>query len=145
MSYYAIKGIQDGLGDKKNPLRQVPLRMELDDWCSSTDVVHKNQRALFFQAFHNFCQMEPTGKFSYFQIAGGFLIAPILLAKLMLTFLPGIHGQPFVPWDEDGSAKVEDEQSGYCTHNSILFTTWHRPYMLLFEVRLASEHGCAAL
>ena len=105
MSYYAIKGIQDGLGDKKNPLRQAPLRMELEDWCSSTDVVHKNQRALFFQAFHNFCQMEPTGKFSYFQIAGGFLIAPILLANLMLTFLPGIHGQTFVPWTKTGAPR----------------------------------------
>ena len=24
---------------------------------------------------------------------------------------------------------------GYCTHSSILFTTWHRPYLALFEVR----------
>ena len=24
-------------------------------------------------------------------------------------------------------------QPGYCTHNSILFPTWHRPYLALFE------------
>lgn len=24
---------------------------------------------------------------------------------------------------------------GYCTHGSILFPTWHRPYLALFEVR----------
>ena len=24
---------------------------------------------------------------------------------------------------------------GYCTHSSILFITWHRPYLALFEVR----------
>ena len=76
MSYYAITGIQDGLAkDKTNILRQVPLRMELDDWCNSTDVVHKNQRALFFQAFNNFCRMDPTKKLSYFQIAGLFMIS----------------------------------------------------------------------
>jgi hypothetical protein len=70
MSYYAITGIQDGLVDKANPLRQVPLRMELDDWCNKTEDVYKNQRALFFPAFNNFCQMDPTKKLSYFQIAG---------------------------------------------------------------------------
>ncbi|KAK4456428.1 hypothetical protein QBC42DRAFT_238563 [Cladorrhinum samala] len=115
MSHYAITGIQEGLDGKDTDiLRKVPLRMELDEWCSSTDVVHKNQRALFFQAFNDFCRTDPTEKLSYFQIAG-------------------IHGQPFVPWDEDHTAKVENSKSGYCTHNSILFTTWHRPYMLLFE------------
>ncbi|KAK0671448.1 common central domain of tyrosinase-domain-containing protein [Cercophora samala] len=115
MSTYAITGIQEGLAkDKENVVRQVPLRMELDEWCNSTNVLHKNQRALFFQAFNNFCQMDPKEKTSYFQIAG-------------------IHGQPFIPWDEDESMKVENKGSGYCTHNSILFTTWHRPYMLLFE------------
>jgi tyrosinase len=115
MPYYTIKGIQDGLSiDTANLLREVPLRMELDDFCNSTDTIHKNQRALFFQALENFKGMDPTEKLSYFQIAG-------------------IHGQPFVPWDEDGT-KVANAKSGYCTHNSILFCTWHRPYMLLFEV-----------
>lgn len=28
------------------------------------------------------------------------------------------------------------EDTGYCTHNSILFPTWHRPYLVLYEVRL---------
>ena len=116
MSHYAIKGIQDGLDDDTtNSLRQVPVRMELDDFCKSTHPIHKNQRALFFQGLQNFKAMCPTEKLSYFQIAG-------------------IHGQPFVPWDEDRT-KVAIKESGYCTHNSILFPTWHRPYMLLFEVR----------
>ncbi|KAK4227792.1 common central domain of tyrosinase-domain-containing protein [Podospora fimiseda] len=115
MSQYAITGVQDGLTtDKDNILRQVPVRMELDTWCNSTDTIHKNQRSLFFLAFNEFCNKNPTEKLSYFQIAG-------------------IHGQPFVPWDEDDKAPVANSKSGYCTHNSILFTTWHRPYMLLFE------------
>src|SRR6478736_5756344 len=27
------------------------------------------------------------------------------------------------------------ENTGYCTHSSVLFPTWHRPYMALYEVR----------
>ena len=26
------------------------------------------------------------------------------------------------------------ENTGYCTHSSVLFPTWHRPYMALYEV-----------
>jgi tyrosinase len=70
MPTYAITGIQDGLDDDTNPLRQVPLRLEIDDWCTRTDDVYKNQRALFFLAFNNFCRMDPKEKLSYFQIAG---------------------------------------------------------------------------
>jgi hypothetical protein len=27
------------------------------------------------------------------------------------------------------------EDTGYCTHSSVLFPTWHRAYMALYEVR----------
>jgi tyrosinase len=53
---------------------------------------------------------EPT---SYYQIAG-------------------IHGQPILPWND---ATRDKDVTGYCTHSSVLFPTWHRAYMLLFEVR----------
>ncbi|KAF8988417.1 hypothetical protein BDQ17DRAFT_1374127, partial [Cyathus striatus] len=46
----------------------------------------------------------------------------------------GIHGLPYIPWD--GSASVQppnEEWMGYCTHGSVLFPTWHRPYVMLFE------------
>jgi hypothetical protein len=51
-----------------------------------------------------------------------------------LTDRIGIHGQPLVPWDEQSVSKTPGILNGYCTHNSILFPTWHRPYLLLFEV-----------
>ena len=129
--YYPITGIQDGLDPKKDQtLRKVPLRMEIDDWYTSTDVQHINQRALFFPAFWKFSQMDPHEKLSYFQIAG----------KPALTFWycpvdtrSGIHGKPFIAWDEPPTSG-ETDNKGYCTHNSILFCTWHRPYLLLFEV-----------
>ncbi|KHN95235.1 tyrosinase precursor [Metarhizium album ARSEF 1941] len=47
----------------------------------------------------------------------------------------GIHGLPFVPWN--GVQPVRGaEQSGYCTHTSILFLMWHRPYLALWEQAL---------
>jgi tyrosinase len=45
----------------------------------------------------------------------------------------GIHGRPFVPFD-NVLAEPGDENNGYCTHVSILFPTWHRPYLALYEV-----------
>lgn len=48
--------------------------------------------------------------------------------------IEGIHGLPYVPWDE---AEVPIYPGkGYCTHGSNLFPTWHRAYVALFEVRL---------
>lgn len=42
----------------------------------------------------------------------------------------GIHGYPHRSWDGvDGGY-----DSGFCTHQSILFPPWHRPYLALFEV-----------
>lgn len=48
--------------------------------------------------------------------------------------IAGIHGRPYRPWnDVTGQGP---QRSGYCTHASILFPTWHRPYLALFEVKL---------
>ena len=52
----------------------------------------------------------------------------------LLSFfqIGGIHGRPYVPWNGSGSARVGLWQ-GYCTHGSVLFPTWHRPYVALYE------------
>lgn len=54
--------------------------------------------------------------------------------------LGGIHGLPFQPWNDAGGEQQADPQSwgGYCTHGSMLFPTWHRPYVALYEVRTIS-------
>ena len=45
----------------------------------------------------------------------------------------GIHGLPYIPWD--GVTGIPSpEWGGYCTHGSVLFPTWHRPYVSTFEV-----------
>ncbi|KAF2211335.1 hypothetical protein CERZMDRAFT_117975 [Cercospora zeae-maydis SCOH1-5] len=47
-----------------------------------------------------------------------------------------IHGVPRQDWD--GVQKCADCQGadGYCTHDSVHFPAWHRPYMALFEQEL---------
>ncbi|KIJ41405.1 hypothetical protein M422DRAFT_48640 [Sphaerobolus stellatus SS14] len=46
----------------------------------------------------------------------------------------GIHGLPFIPWDDaTGNSLAPNQWGGYCTHGSVLFPTWHRPYVMLYE------------
>ena len=57
----------------------------------------------------------------------------------LLSFfqVSGIHGLPNVPWDgaTDGQTNLTSfEWGGYCTHESVIFPTWHRPYVMLYEV-----------
>ncbi|KAI1083196.1 Di-copper centre-containing protein [Whalleya microplaca] len=46
--------------------------------------------------------------------------------------IAGIHGAPALTWGGVNSTPG-NEQSGYCTHVSILFPSWHRPYLALYE------------
>ena len=106
---YPITGISAGRGSAG----QLPIRRDVDEWWLSNNPNDINQHSLMIQAMNIFEDMDVTTKLSYFQIAG-------------------IHGLPLVPWDEDTKPVVPD--TGYCTHGSILFPSWHRPYMLLVEV-----------
>jgi hypothetical protein len=57
--------------------------------------------------------------------------------------ISGIHGLPYVPWDGGDSQPVSTNGwEGYCTHGSVLFPTWHRPYMMLYEVRTVARSMC---
>lgn len=80
-SFYPITGIQEGLDPNKTELlRKVPVRMEVDDWYLSQDVIHINQRALFFPAFLKLQRMNPKEKLSWYQLAGKFW-------KMLLEYL----------------------------------------------------------
>jgi len=49
--------------------------------------------------------------------------------------ISGIHGLPYVQWEGAGGTRpVQGSWGGYCTHGSVLFPTWHRPYIALYEV-----------
>src|SRR5260221_22795 len=53
-----------------------------------------------------------------------------------------IHGLPYRPWDGAVGSRPWNPRTtwgGYCTHGSVLFPTWHRPYVALYEVSIISQ------
>ena len=58
------------------------------------------------------------------------------MSPFMLIHLPGVHGRPYTSWNNIGG---QFSYTGYCTHDSVLFPTWHRPYLALFEVSIHSK------
>lgn len=92
----------------------MPLRRELRDLQKN----YPDQFNLLVLGLKSLEGQDETKLTSYYQIAG-------------------VHGMPYKPWD--GVDSNTDWQStsgfgGYCTHSSILFLTWHRPYLALYEV-----------
>lgn len=73
---------------------------------------------LYILGLKRFQEVEQANPLSYFQIAG-------------------IHGRPYIPYD--GAGKAGQRFGGYCTHSSILFPPWHRPYLALFEQALGKH------
>jgi tyrosinase len=67
---------------------------------------------LYIQALAAFQAVEESNKYSYFQVVG-------------------IHGLPFVSWN--GVGNVNGGGGGYCPHSEVLFASWHRPFLALFE------------
>ncbi|ERS97997.1 hypothetical protein HMPREF1624_06170 [Sporothrix schenckii ATCC 58251] len=51
--------------------------------------------------------------------------------------IAGIHGVPWIEWN-GVAPSPGSENTGYCTHVSELFLTWHRPYLALYEQILFS-------
>ncbi|KAH8882895.1 Di-copper centre-containing protein [Thozetella sp. PMI_491] len=75
---------------------------------------------LYIQALAAFQEVPELDERSYFRVSG-------------------IHGRPYIPYN--GATRPDDAplDMGYCIHDEILFATWHRPHVLLFE-QLLAEH-----
>ncbi|PNP38350.1 hypothetical protein TGAMA5MH_09708 [Trichoderma gamsii] len=87
----------------------IPLRLEIRD--VQADKYKWDLYVLALSMFQSVSQDDPL---SYYQVAG-------------------IHGVPFATWN--GVEPVAGaSMSGYCPHSSVLFPTWHRPYLALYEV-----------
>ncbi|KAK6539639.1 hypothetical protein TWF694_009845 [Orbilia ellipsospora] len=103
----------------------IQLRQEWKTFAADADLLN-----LYLCGLEAMQAMDQNDRESYFQIAG-------------------IHGAPFVPWDNvDGP----NTGTGYCTHASILFPSWHRPYLAAYEQilggimqNLASEYPAGAV
>lgn len=110
----------------------VPLRREI------RDLQHNfpDQWTLYILGLQAFQQLDEKSDLSWYGIAGMFLKHVSLYIRIFLTF-QGIHGRPYRPW---GGVQGDNPAGwqGYCTHSSILFAPWHRPYLALFEVGVTS-------
>ncbi|TDZ36414.1 Polyphenol oxidase 1 [Colletotrichum spinosum] len=87
---------------------QVPMRRDINDLYDESGP----QWDLYIGALTAMQDANETDVTSYFQIAG-------------------IHGQPYVAWA--GGGPQSGAEAGYCPHNQMLFGTWHRGYLSLYE------------
>ncbi|KAK2467606.1 hypothetical protein APHAL10511_000461 [Amanita phalloides] len=96
----------------------VSTRLEINDFIKDEKFF-----TLFIKAIQRMQNTDETDDRSYFAVAG-------------------IHGQPYIAWNgATGSfAPGNWEFGGYCAHSSVLFPTWHRPYLLLLE-QIIQEHA----
>ncbi|KAI0647845.1 photo-regulated tyrosinase [Trametes meyenii] len=85
-----------------------PNRLEIHDF-----VRDERMFSLYIQALEAIYRLRQEDLISFFQIGG-------------------IHGLPYTPWNDVGPTQG-NRWLGYCTHGSVLFPTWHRPYVALFE------------
>ncbi|EGZ76806.1 tyrosinase precursor [Neurospora tetrasperma FGSC 2509] len=104
----------------------VPLRRELRNLQQN----YPEQFNLYLLGLRDFQGLDEAKLDSYYQVAG-------------------IHGMPFKPWagvpsDTDWSQPGSSGFGGYCTHSSILFITWHRPYLALYEQALYASMQAVA-
>ncbi|QSZ30034.1 hypothetical protein DSL72_004552 [Monilinia vaccinii-corymbosi] len=132
-SYYPIGGVHTGVNKQtgERPARRdiLDLQNDVPTWFGRrTEVNHKSpllnrrlnlSRSLYIQALTAIQKVKEDDPLSWFQIAG-------------------IHGRPYYSWGH-----VEQSPNapliGYCTHANVLFPTWHRPYLALYEQALAAH------
>jgi tyrosinase len=113
----------------------VPLRLEVRDLQQN----YPDQWNLYLLGLEAFYKLDETSDLSFYGIAG----KPHLQTVSALLIHSGIHGRPYREW-VNASGKNDSLWQGYCTHTSILFAPWHRPYVSLFEasslLKLSSIH-----
>ena len=102
-----------------------PPRLEINDFI-------KNEKffSLYIQALRMYPIFVNTAH-SDFSASESMYNSDINDNPISFYQISGIHGEPYVPWNN----ATPDKEGGYCRHRSILFPTWHRPYVALFEVR----------
>nr|AAX44240.1 tyrosinase [Trametes sanguinea]AAX46018.1 tyrosinase [Trametes sanguinea] len=112
MSHFIVTGPVGGQTEGA----PAPNRLEINDFVKNEEFF-----SLYVQALDIMYGLKQEELISFFQIGG-------------------IHGLPYVAWSDAG-ADDPAEPSGYCTHGSVLFPTWHRPYVALYEQILHKYAG----
>ncbi|KAK6362700.1 hypothetical protein TWF730_000156 [Orbilia blumenaviensis] len=90
----------------------VPLRLDFNEF-----IKDDTRRNLYILALSRMMQRSQSDPTSHYQVAG-------------------IHGRPYIAWD---GVRGGNNDGGYCTHADILFLSWHRPYLALYESILFAE------
>ncbi|OWP06274.1 hypothetical protein B2J93_2512 [Marssonina coronariae] len=136
---HKIKGLHTGIkrqaGGSPRPARRNILDLQKDGpaWhvlsfplmspaVERLSCLDKVPPSLYIQGLSALQSKNESYFLSYFQIAGihGREMAPTRAES------------PYIPWG--GAAQAPDAPlTGYCTHNSVLFLPWHRPYLALYE------------
>lgn len=93
----------------------VQSRLEIHELMQDADAWN-----IYLLAMQAFQSMDPSDPLSWYQIGG-------------------IHGKPFVEYNDAPQCEGCDPEMGYCTHLSTLFPTWHRAYVALFEQSLQAN------
>lgn len=105
------------------------VRVEIDEFLSDNDMTN-----LFLLALEAMQQEDPSKStanknedwWTFYSLSGE-TISTTFLYHILIN--KGIHGLPREAWDG-----VPSKGWGYCTHGELVFPTWHRVYIAMFEV-----------
>lgn len=109
----------------------VQPRLEIRDLQQNAD-----QWNMYLLGLQRFQAADQNDMLSWFQIAGEKYRCSSTAHSLTALYA-GIHGDPGIPWND---VSGNGNGGGYCTHQSNLFLSWHRPYMALYEVSYSMIH-----
>jgi tyrosinase len=98
------------------------LRQDIDKWYMEQMAGDRIQLTLFVEALAPIQRRDLDDLKSYFRLAA-------------------IHSAPWCEWDDVPQAQREPGERGYCVHSNYTFPTWHRVYMMLYEVRQSRRLG----
>lgn len=114
---FPVKGIET-VDEKGDPY----VRRDIDKWYAEQvdEKGNRVQLTLFMRALALIQRREVKEELSFFRLAA-------------------IHSAPWCEWDgvpqpPDKPPNDPERIRGYCVHNDYTFPTWHRVYMMLYEV-----------
>jgi tyrosinase len=115
------------------PSPPTPVRQNLDLYPLPTERNDPSMMELYIEAMQIFMEMNDLDdELSYFRVAGQCsLVSNIITTDLCLI---AIHGAPYVGWGKCNSPPTHPYGGNFCVHNNVTFPTFHRVYMMLFEV-----------
>jgi tyrosinase len=140
MSHVVITGAQGG----STAGAVAPNRLEINDFVKPEN---SDQFSLFIQALSKSSfVLHLSTSLSIDCRTSDVLYGTDQQESLSHFGLGGIHGIPYQAWEgAGGNEPVEGREfGGYCTHGSVVFPTWHRPYVSLYEASIISIRSYAA-